>query len=329
MLSKDDFDLKVNFRDILSEQCYDYIQKKQLSGLHFVKQAHILRRFLNMCSSMEFSTSHISKEAIDEWEKLGPNESISNQYVRISVVKGFAKYVASRGIEAYIPRSVPRKFSCFTPYILSTEELGRIFNATDQLEVAPMSPSRHLVLKVLFRVLYGCGLRISEALNLNVEDVNLTDGILTIRKSKLDKERLVPMDSSLIRRCVEYADIVNASAKPKEAFFPSPAGGHYDSGTMYYAWRQVLTLAGISHGGKGKGPRIHDLRHTFAVHCFQKWIFEGIDLNAALPYLSAYMGHVGLSSTQQYLRLLPEMYPNVVQAMERKFDVVPGTGART
>ena len=148
--------------------------------------------------------------------------------------------------------------------------------------------------------------------------------ILYIRNSKFGKERLVPMSESLTFRCFQYVSNVGKHRKDEAAFFQTPCGGHYASGTILYAWRQTLYCAGISYGGKGKGPRIHDLRHTFAVHCLQKWVEAGEDLNAKLPYLSAYMGHAGLYSTQQYLRLTAEAFPHIVSAMEHNFDVFPG-----
>ncbi len=179
-------------------------------------------------------------------------------------------------------------------------------------------------MSLLFRMLYGCGLRVSEALNLVMADVDLEQGVLHIRNSKFGKERLVPMSESLMFRCSQYVSNVGKHRKDEAAFFQTPGGEHYASHTIHYAWRQTLYYAGISYGGKGKGPRIHDLRHTFAVHCLQKWVEAGEDLNAKLPYLSAYMGHAGLSSTQQYLRLTAEAFPHIVSAMERNFDVFPG-----
>ena len=190
--------------------------------------------------------------------------------------------------------------------------------------ITPISPQRVYVMSLLFRMLYGCGLRVSEALNLVIADVNLEQGVLHIRNSKFGKERLVPMSESLTYCCSKYVSSVGHHRKDETAFFQTPKGEHYVSHTIHYAWRQTLHYAGISYGGKGKGPRIHDLRHTFAVHCLQKWAEAGEDLNAKLPYLSAYMGHVGLSSTQQYLRLTAEAFPHIVSAMEANFDVFPG-----
>lgn len=84
-----------------------------------------------------------------------------------------------------------------------------------------------------------------------------------------------------------------------------------------------LYHAGISHGGKGHGPRIHDIRHTFAVHCLQRWVDENIDLETVLPYLSTYMGHVGIQSTQEYLHLTSELFPQITRAFEGSFNVFP------
>ena len=227
-------------------------------------------------------------------------------------------------IDAYVDRDIRRVQSSFVPYIFSHSEIVRLFAAADGLPYTPISPQRVYVMSLLFRMLYGCGLRISEALNLVMADVDLDQGILYIRNSKFGKERLVPMSESLTFRCFQYVSNVGKHRKDEAAFFQTPCGGHYASGTILYAWRQTLYCAGISYGGKGKGPRIHDLRHTFAVHCLQKWVEAGEDLNAKLPYLSAYMGHAGLYSTQQYLRLTAEAFPHIVSAMEHNFDVFPG-----
>ena len=197
-------------------------------------------------------------------------------------------------IDAYVDRNIRRVQSSFVPYIFSHSEIVRLFAAADGLPYTPISPQRVYVMSLLFRMLYGCGLRISEALNLVMADVDLDQGILYIRNSKFGKERLVPMSESLTFRCFQYVSNVGKHRKDEAAFFQTPCGGHYASGTILYAWRQTLYCAGISYGGKGNGPRIHDLRHTFAVHCLQN------------------------------LRLTAEAFPHIVSAMEHNFDVFPG-----
>jgi integrase/recombinase XerD len=100
-------------------------------------------------------------------------------------------------------------------------------------------------------------------------------------------------------------------------FFPSPFGGHYSEGTFYCLFRKVLRQAQISHLGRGKGPRIHDFRHVFAVNCLKKWVLEGRDLNNCLPYLSAYLGHKDLRGSQRYLHLTADLYPDITSKIEK------------
>jgi integrase len=99
-------------------------------------------------------------------------------------------------------------------------------------------------------------------------------------------------------------------------FFPAPDGGVYSHGTIYYKYREVLKNAGISYGGRKNGPRIHDFRHTFAVHCLRKWMSDGTDLENALQYLSVYMGHVNAAGTHTYLRLTAELFPDITSKVE-------------
>lgn len=183
---------------------------------------------------------------------------------------------------------------------------------------------------MLFRLLYGCGLRISEALALRVEDVDTQLGVLHIRDAKFGKERLVPVHRHLADHFREYLAVLPIAAKVSDhPAFPSSAGTAYTAGTVYRYFRCTLWSAGISHGGRGRGPRLHDLRHTFAVHCLQRWVTEGTELSVALPYLSAYLGHSGLKGTQHYLRLTAELYPNIVATAERHFaSLLPGEASQ-
>ncbi len=168
----------------------------------------------------------------------------------------------------------------------------------------------------LFRTLYGCGLRISEALKLTMADVNLDEGILVIREGKFRKDRLVPLSPGLSGRLRRYAGALDRTGDREEAFFPKQDGSHYDKGTIYSIFRRMLLAAGMSHGGRGHGPRLHDLRHTFAVHRLEEWYRQGADLGAKLPVLSVYMGHQSLAVTQRYLRLTPSLFPEVAASVE-------------
>lgn len=103
---------------------------------------------------------------------------------------------------------------------------------------------------------------------------------------------------------------------PNAPFFPKANGDFYESQAIYSAFRVFLLDAGISHGGRGEGPRVHDLRHTFAVNCLRKWVLSGDDIAASIPYLSAYLGHVHFRHSQIYLHLTVDMHPDIVAKTE-------------
>lgn len=175
---------------------------------------------------------------------------------------------------------------------------------------------------VLFRILYCCGLRVSEVINLLADDVDLEHGVLTIRNSKFGKTRYVPMSAELTGICAAYAETRLVGPPEADWFFIAPDGGRYDTRTIYATFREILWKAGISHGGKGKGPRLHDLRHTFCVHCLQRWTMQGSDPTTLLPRLAAYLGHNDFSATEQYLRMTAEAYPEVSRLMEEKYGYI-------
>jgi integrase len=179
----------------------------------------------------------------------------------------------------------------------------------------------HLALPVIFRILYGCGLRVSEVCNLRFCDVNLEAGILTLHDPKNGRDRYIPLSDSVREACESYAEHIWWE-KDTEYFFMAPDRTRISPMTIYQRYRRYLVGAGISHGGKGHGPRLHDLRHTFAVHVLQKWITEGVDLTAMMPILSTYMGHVDIRSTAQYLRLTSEVYPDLMKQVEKTCSYV-------
>ena len=153
-------------------------------------------------------------------------------------------------------------------------------------------------------------------MKLTVPDVDLDKGILLVREGKFRKDRLVPLSPGIADRLRQYAATLDRTEDQGQAFFPKQDGSHYDKGTIYSLFRKMLQAAGMSHGDRGNGPRLHDLRHTFAVHRLEDWYRQGADLGARLPVLSAYMGHQSLAGTQRYLRLTPSLFPEVAASVE-------------
>lgn len=314
---------------ILASVCERFVQEKQALGCIYDSEAKAMGRFSRFTLAYDFPPNTLTKEVVQAWIARKPTESDKSQYARFSLISQFARYMKRMGYSAYIPgRDEIRKLhKSFVPYIFSHEEIRAFFEAADSLTCLPHStaPRRHLIMPVLFRMLYCCGLRVSEATNLLAEDVDLKYGVLTIRNSKFGKSRYVPMSTELTNVCVAYAETRLIGPQGADWFFISPDGGHYDVRTIYHVFRKLLWQAGISHGGRGNGPRLHDFRHTFCVHCLQRWTKQGYDPTTLLPRLTAYLGHNDFSATEQYLRMTAEAYPEVSRLMEEKYGyIIPG-----
>lgn len=307
-----------SFRSPLAVPIAGYIAEKRATGHKFEKGACLLKRFDSYACSRGLLENDLTKLLVMEWTTRKPGETASTQSGRISLLRGLAIYMNRIGYTAYvIPKAmVTIDRYAYIPYIFSGDEMKAIFEVCDQYPPHEVTPNRHLMLPLLLRILYGCGLRISEALHLTIQDVDLNKGTLFIRHTKFNKERLLPMSSSLIERCREYGKTAHIGKMGNLYFFPSPYGGRYSESTAYMLFRDVLRRAGISHLGRGKGPRIHDVRHTFSVNCLKKWVISGKDLNNALPYLSAYLGHEDLRGSQRYLRLTADLYPDLTSKIE-------------
>lgn len=219
MIGQVEFYEKAGFQNILSERCYEYLVEKETIGVQIQKPMGMLLRFLRMCLANGEPLDHASKSAVECWNEKDINETPRNHYYRATEIRRFMQYLGKAGIDAYVDRDIRRVQSSFVPYIFSHSEIVRLFAAADGLPYTPISPQRVYVMSLLFRMLYGCGLRISEALNLVMADVDLDQGILYIRNSKFGKERLVPMSESLTFRCFQYVSNVGKHRKDEAAFF--------------------------------------------------------------------------------------------------------------
>jgi integrase len=283
-----------------------------------------LHRFDEFLVREGLATLELPRSTVRNWLAQKPHESAATQQQRITIVRQFTKFLLQTGYPAYVPDSTlgVRK-STFVPRMLTDEELRKFFHAVDALEPTARSPLRHLVMPEVFRLLYGCGFRVQEVLKLRVRDVDLNQGIITVRQGKFRKDRLVPPALSLVKRLRKYADYFES--RPLDAiFFPGPSGGPFALRTVYTLFRELLLQCGIPHAGRGKGPRIHDYRHLFAVHTLRRWYRDGEDLDAKLPLLATYLGHQHLSGTQRYLHLTAEIFPEITARVNAAFgEVIP------
>jgi len=289
-----------------------YVLFKRKLGYKFVDAAYTYSLFDRFSIETGEETIGITKELAEKWATKRPNESDSTRYRRILYLVQFAQFLNVAGYPSHVPK-LPRNYkSTFTPYIFSKAELQSLFGVCDNLGVANNMNSCVSVIPVLFRVLYGTGIRIGEAVALKDSDVNLDDGYFVIRDSKNGKERMVPLSDSLLAICRRYKESLRGVKVQGEHFFATPNGSRCSAKAAYGWFRKAVWKAGISHGGRGHGPRLHDLRHTFSVHSLATMAYAGSDLYYSLPVLSQYLGHQSLEATDRYVRLTSEMYPGLL-----------------
>lgn len=264
---------------------------------------------------------YVSKEMVCEWERSLYHTSESMSYTKHTQLIQFLKYLNRLGIECYVPRIPKRPSDTYVPYVYTHEEITRIFAAIDKTELSrPMPKSCLMCMPCLFRLLYATGMRISEALSIKNEDVDFSNNFIILRKTKNNKERIIPMNGSLkevLMQYIKYRDRVPTEgiSNPERHLFVSGLGKPFSKTTPYTFFKKILAKCGIHHRGKNAGPRVHDLRHTFAVHTLQRMSSEDVDLYAGLPILSVMLGHASVRETEWYLRLTREFYPEIIEKM--------------
>ena len=304
------------------------IEQKRALGYKYSSEPATLRRFDAFCLESYPRETILTREMMMDWATRRPGEHLATLQGRVTPVKELAKYMVRSGLEAFIlPKGLMPRIPRYMPHIYSNDELKRIFAQTDQCHYVTEVPYRHLVMPVFFRLLYCCGMRLTEARLLKIMDIDLCEGVITVTNAKLDKHRQLPLSSELLERLKSYHQKVHATSAPDDWFFPGYGGKPMTQGNVEHNLRRFLWQAGISHGGRSKGPRVHDFRHTMAVHCLRRWVLEGKNLRAYLPVLQAYLGHVSLSDTAYYLHLTADLFPNITEQVEHTFgDMIPKAG---
>jgi len=302
---------------IFASLAYDFLEHKRAQGYKYQSEEKVLRRFCEFSENYSLEKPMLTRELVNAWTAVRDGEAAKSRMHRITCINQFGLYLKRLGYEVCVTHPLKTwKPDSFTPYIFSHDEIEKLFQASDNVRITPQSCDMHKILPVLMRLLYGCGLRISEAVSLRCRDVDLEQGILTIREAKFGKDRLIPISMSLLERFREYRKSTIVWANDEDFFFMAPDRTMLSPNTVYQRFHRILWDGGIPYGGKGNGPRLHDIRHTFAVHSLQKRVKNGEDLTAMLPVLSVFMGHKSFSATSRYLRLTAEVYPDVVRQVE-------------
>lgn len=309
------------YKSPLASFMNDFIELKNASGINVLRTKWILLEIDKFYISQDIKDAIVTSPLVAKWRKTRINDSDSTIYTKYSVWNQLTRFMCRQGHECYIP-PLPQYSSSrkgFTPYIFTHTQIKAIMDKTDELRLY----DRHMTCAMMFipaiiRLLYSAGPRVSEALSIKNEDVNFDESYIIIRKSKNGCERIIPLDVSMIsilKQYMFYRDKmpVKDVAAPTSCLFVKTDGTPSSAGTVYTWFKWVLKECGIPHIGNHKGPRVHDLRHTFAVHALEQMARNGMDLYTSMPILSTCLGHKSLSATEQYVRLTEGMYPELAE----------------
>lgn len=302
---------------MLSVLAAQYVAHKQSMGMRFHTEARTLQSF---CRTM--GDILVAEIAVDRVQAFIAGAGPVTRFWRRKheVLRGFYRFAMARGYAASspLPRIIPKPPQ-FVPYIFSQEEIQRLLDATACCE-NPRSKLQPYTLRMLLLLLYGAGLRIGEALFLTLANVDLPAGILTIRESKFYKTRLVPMSPALTGILATYMEqcAKEHPARPDAMLFLTRGGNPVVRHTAENIFSRLRVRAGVIRNDGGRyQPRLHDLRHAFAVHRLVSWYRQGADVQRLLPQLATYLGHLHIAATQRYLTMTPELLREAGQRFER------------
>lgn len=298
----------VKFASVFGHYIEDMLVYRESLGFSRITYEQVLSNLDMTCLLLFPNEKTLSKEIVMKWIERRPEESANTLKTRAAIIRYFAKYLNSVGVPAYVfPENFTPSKTRFTPYVFTDLELKKLFEQFDHAIATSHYPFKPYILPVLFRLIYTCGLRPNEGRELLCRNINLDTGEILITKTKHHKERLVVMSEDTLALCKKYDRIRTVIALESLYFFPAPNGKASTASWVNSEFKKAWQRAN-QEIPKEKLPsvRVYDLRHRFATAALHRWMDEGKDLYAFLPYLRAFMGHNELSSTAYYIHLLPE-----------------------
>jgi len=291
------------FESCLAMPIRGLISLRQIEGADYHAQAQLLVYFDRFLVEQKPTELHLTQQIIEDYEKTLTHLAPRGQANRICVVRQLCKYLSRSDPMTYIPDSwrSPSSQAAFAPYIYSEDEVRALL--AEAANLPPLGTLRGPTYQTLLGLLYSTGLRIGEAIALNLTDFHRNDNRLFVAQGKFRKDRWVPLSDSTAAALVQYMDRRRQTRPnaPDAPLFLNQRGNRLRHCTVCHTFHRLLQQCELVHDGHPR-PRLHDLRHTFAVHRLLAWYREGGDINAKLVWLSTYMGHVGIHSTYLYLR---------------------------
>lgn len=309
----------VLFKSIQAKALGAFVELKHAQGYCYRHQINLLRQFDRFLVLRSYKCLWLDKPILDEYLSRISHTGAYSQSTMLSPIRDYSAYLQLHYPESYVLKMLPlrAKRPCRF-YLYSPEEVAVLMAAAGNL--GPPNTIRGLTVKTLIGLLYTCGLRIAEALALNVADMDATQSTLFVRKGKFGKDRYVPLSASTVEALLQYREQAGNTSGGDEPLLVSQAGKRLHTTTIGNLFRKLLQECGIA--SQAPWPRLHDLRHTYAVNCLCKWYEQGKDVNALLPVLSTAMGHVKISCTQVYLHVPARLRQQAAERFSKHFETL-------
>jgi len=298
-----------------------YVAFRKSLGARFENAEGRLKTFCQYMGE-EINVTDVQAERVNAF-LAGTGPVTRSWQSRYGLLNGLYRYAISRGlvVTSPLPTTMPKLPEPFLPYIYSRTELRRLFNSTTAAAPKGHCKLEPHTLRAILLLLYGAGLRVSEALALTLEDVDLNGALITVRDTKFHKTRMVPLGSELNQEMAQYAARRTEAGHSKSStapFFVLRRGGHVQRPLVEWRFKCLREYVDVKRvDGARYQPRLHDLRHSFAVHRLVSWYQQGADVQKLLPQLSTYLGHLHISGTQTYLTMTPELLHEALTRFER------------
>jgi len=308
------------FKSAIGPVISRYLSLKRALGRAFQKEEWVLGQIDQYL--VDHKEADLTVETFTGWTRELEHLGIAVRRDRMQVVHRFCQFRRRTEPDAFLPEpdQFPPAQPRPQPYIFTHCEIVRLLDVAKGLQAEPQSPLYPQVARISAVLLYTAGLRRGEIVRLTLGDYERKDGVLLIRDSKFHKSRLIPLGEDATREMESYLDARVRRQFPRNAESPLLYNGFggspgYSHGGFGDLMRRLFCAAQI-RTPSGRTPRTHDLRFTFAVHALLRWYRSGVDVQSRLPFLSRYMGHVSIVSTQYYLRFLDA----VVEAANDKYE---------
>lgn len=307
----------------LAKLVEDFVEYKKSIGYKYESAEYEMKHFVKF-SEKEGVHGIPDRNLCLQWVQKRDTEMPVSVHVRVSYLREFLRYLFTIGYkDAYVlPRKIGSKRTNHVPYFFTDQEIYLFFNACDRVERHPNYTGREIVLPILFRFLYCCGVRTLEASSLLCANVHLKNGYVDIIQSKGPKSRRIFLGQELKVVMETYEEAIHIKIPYRRYFFPRNSVQSYNEGFISRNFKRFWYQAFPKFQNEIR-PRAYDFRHHFAFSNINRWVKEGKDVNVLLLYLMRYMGHSSLKSTCYYIHFVPEFFATFANIVKELDEILP------